>query len=337
LNQYLLDLKPHFGAELSAQNLIVVESYTVAGKVVAIPHHAYVGVLFYRPDLLRKYGYREPPKTWNQLEVMATRIQKEERAKGKMDFWGYVWQGGIDEDLTCNGLEWQISDGGGLIIERDKKISVNNPNTIKTWQRAARWVGSISPPGVVAYGKWDSHNVWASGNAVFLRSWMGDYALINRGWPLSGTPAVGISEFGMTSVPGGTVSQGGTLGGNGLAVSKASTHPKEALEFVRFLVRRDVQRMRDVQSSVAPGNLELFNPPEIITAYPGLTKSRERTGGLVARPSVAAGAKYEDVTKAYIQELHSVLAKEKSPAAAAAELERQLVAITGFPAGAASK
>jgi trehalose/maltose transport system substrate-binding protein len=111
LDRYLMDLKPYFAAELSSQNPVVVASYTVGDKLVAIPHHAYVGVLRYRPDLLRKYGYREPPKTWDELEKMAARIQAGERAKGKKDFWGYVWQGGLTEDLTCNGLEWQISQG----------------------------------------------------------------------------------------------------------------------------------------------------------------------------------------------------------------------------------
>jgi trehalose/maltose transport system substrate-binding protein len=166
LSPYLMDLKPYFAADLSTQDPVVVNSYTVDGKVLAIPHHAYVGTLFYRPDLLRKYKYSEPPKTWNELETMAARIQAGERAKGDRDFWGYVWQGGIDEDLTCNGLEWQVSEGGGQIIEDDHTISVNNPRAVKAWQRAARWIGSISPPGVVAYGKWDAQNVWGSGRAA---------------------------------------------------------------------------------------------------------------------------------------------------------------------------
>jgi trehalose/maltose transport system substrate-binding protein len=337
LSPYLLDLKPYLSAELSTKNPVVVANYTVDGKLVAIPHHAYVGVLFYRPDLLRKYGYRSPPETWQQLEAMATRIQAGERAAGKRDFWGYVWQGGIDEDLTCNGLEWQISEGGGRIIEPDKKISVNNPHTIKAWQRASHWVGSISPPGVVAYGKWDAQNAWSSGNAAFLRSWTGNYGLVTRGWPFSGSPPIAIPEIGVTNMPGGTAGQGNTLGGNGLAVARTSKHSTEALQLVRFLMRKDAQRMRDSPSSEAPRNLELFELPAIITAYPELTKSRERTGALIVRPSVAAGAKYEYVTRAYIQELHSVLTGEKTAPAAAADLERQLVEITGFPTGPPSK
>lgn len=337
LSQYLLDLKPHFAQELAVQNPLVMESYTVDGKVVAIPHHAYVSALYYRPDLLRKYGYREPPKTWEQLEAMAARIQSGERASGKKDFWGYVWQGGMDEDLTCSGLEWQIAEGGGRIIENDKVISVNNSQAIKAWQRAARWVGSISPPSVVAYGKWDAQNVWASGNAAFVRSWMGDYSLLNHSWPLSGSPMMNISEFGLTNIPGGAVGQAGTLGGNGLAVSKKSAYPNEALQLIKFLARRDAQRMRESAQAKVPGNLELFNLPAIITAYPGLDKSRERSGGLVARPSVPAGAKYEDVTKAYIREVHSVLTREKTARVAAADLEKELVGITGFSTGPPSK
>jgi trehalose/maltose transport system substrate-binding protein len=162
LNEYLMDLKPYSVADLSSQAPVVVASYTVGDKLVAIPRHAYVGVLLYRTDLLRRYGYRAPPKTWDELETMAKRIQAGERAKGEKKFWGYVWQGGVDEDLTCSGLEWQVSDGGGRIIEDDKTISINNPQTIRAWERAARWVGTISPPGVVAYAKWDAENAGSS-------------------------------------------------------------------------------------------------------------------------------------------------------------------------------
>ena len=329
LSPYLMDLKPYFAADLSTQDPVVVNSYTVDGKVLAIPHHAYVGTLFYRPDLLRKYKYSEPPKTWNELETMAARIQAGERAKGDRDFWGYVWQGGIDEDLTCNGLEWQVSEGGGQIIEDDHTISVNNPRAVKAWQRAARWIGSISPPSVVAYGKWDAQNVWGSGRAAFMRSWQGDYALIRGGWPFSGSPPVKITEFGVTAVPGGRAARVSALGGNGLAVSRMSPHSKESLEFVRFLAKRDAQLLQDDDRS-KPKNLEVYDLPAIFKAYPQLAKSREPRAGLVARPSVPAGSKYEDVSRAYIRVVHSALAGEKTPSAAVTELEKELVVITGF-------
>src|SRR5262245_35399400 len=329
LSPYLTDLKPYFAAELSAEDPVVVGSYTVDSKVLAVPHHAYVGVLFYRPDLLRKYGYSAPPKTWDQLEMMATRIQAGERARGEKDFWGYVWEGGVDEDLTCNALEWQMSDGGGRIIEDDGTITVNNQQAMKAWQRAAKWVGSISPPGVVAFTKWDAQNVWGAGKAAFLRSWQGDYGLIYRGWPLSGSPAVRLSELAVTSVPGGRTGRTSTLGGNGLAISRTSLHKREALELVRFLIRRDGQEISAAAHS-EPKGLSVYELPRAFKMYPEAPKAEGAGARLVARPSVPAGARYEDVTRAYTGAVHSVLTGEKLPSAAAADLEKKLVEITGF-------
>ncbi len=341
LNQYLMDLKPYFATQLSSQNPVVLASYTVGDKLVAIPHHAYISVLYYRPNLLRKYGYPEPPKTWNELEKMAARIQAGERAKGQKDFWGYVWQGGVTEDLTCSGLEWQVSDGGGRIIEDNRTISVNNPQVIRAWQRAARWVGSISPPGVTAYGLWDAQNLWGSGNAAFLRGWQSDYSVITGGWPFSGEPSPSSTgnsaQIGLTSVPGGTAGRASTLGGNGLAISRASAHPREALELIRFLLRGDAKLTSGKEHSVPPRDVDFYALPAMLDPYPQLAKSKEHGAGLVARPSVVAGEKYEQVSRAYIGAVRSVLTGEKLASVAAAELEKRLVEITGFRQGSPSK
>lgn len=337
LSKYFVDLKPYFGPELSSQDPAVLSSYTVDDKVVAIPHHAYVGVLMYRPDLLRKYGYREPPKTWDELEKMATRIQAGERARGVKDFWGYVWEGGVDEDLTCGALEWQVAEGGGRIVESDKTISVNNPRVVSSWQRAAHWVGTISPPGVVAYAKWDAQNVWGSGRAVFLHGWLSNYSLITRGWPFqpAGSHAApdAVRQFGITSVPGAKGARVSTLGGNGLAVSKSSPHPREAMQLIRFLLQKDEQLLYASAHSEAPKDVSLYELPVILNAYPQLDNLNQHGGIVVSRPSVVTGDKYEEVTRAYIEAVHSVLTSKKTASTAAADLEKELKERTGFREG----
>jgi len=328
LGQYLLDLKPYLTSDLAGQSPVVIASYTVGDKLVAIPRHIYVGILLYRTDLLRGYGYHDPPRTWDELEQMSRRIQAGERAKGHKDFWGFVWQGALGENLTCDGLEWQIGDGGGRIIEDDETISVNNPQTIRAWQRAARWVGSISPPGITAFAKWDAENAWASGKVAFLRGWASDYSLVNLHKPPSGT-----TEFGVTSLPGGVQGRAGTLGGNGLAISRYSQHPREALELIRFLLRRDAQLLSTTAQTEPPNELKLYELPAVLKLYPQLPGLRQNGGGVIARPSVVAGGKYEDVSKAYIQAVHSALTGETAPSSAADALEKQLVSITGFRTG----
>jgi trehalose/maltose transport system substrate-binding protein len=328
LNEDFIDLKPYFASEISAQFPVIAASYSVDHKLVAMAYRADLGLLFYRTDLLRQYGYREPPSTWDELEAMATRIQAGERAKGKKEFWGFVWQGAAAEALTCNALEWQAAEGGGQIIEEDKTISVNNPRATRAWQRAARWVGSISPPSIVGYEEWDALNVWVAGDAAFMRNWPTAYVDSQA----AGSPI--RNRFDIALLPAGKAGRVGTLGGAGLAVSRFSAHPREAVELVRYLSRRDVQVKRSSVLSVPPTLPELYNLPEVLEPNPrfALLSQALRTG-IVSRPSTVTGKKYEVVTGAYIQAVHSVLTGEKSAPEAAADLEKELIRITGFKKG----
>jgi trehalose/maltose transport system substrate-binding protein len=328
LNEDFIDLRPYFANEISLQFPAMAASYTVDNKLVAMAYRADIGLLYYRTDLLRQYGYREPPGTWDELEIMAARIQAGERAKGKKEFWGFVWQGAAAEALTCNALEWQAAEGGGQIIEEDKSISVNNPHAIRAWQRAARWVGSISPPSVVGYKEWDALNVWVAGDAAFMRSWPTAYVDSQA----AGSPI--RNKFDITLLPGGKAGHVGTLGGAGLAVSRFSAHPREALELVRYLSRSDVQVKRSRVLSQPPTLPELYDLPEVLEPNPrfALLSQAFRTG-MVSRPSNVTGKKYQDVTDAYIQAVHCVLTGEKSAPEAAAALENELVRITGFKKG----
>jgi len=328
LGEYFIDLKPYFADEISAQFPATVKSYMVGDKLVAMPRGAGIGILYYRTDLLQRYGYRAPPATWDELGTMAARIQAGERARGNKKFWGYVWQGAPAEALTCNALEWQASEGGGRIIEGDKTISVNNPQAIRAWQRAARWVGSISPPSVVAYDELDSLNVWVAGNAAFMRNWVVAYT----DGQAAGSPI--RNKFDIALLPAGRAGSIGTLGGTGAAVSRFSAHPSEAVRLVRYLTSSEVQLKRFQLISDIPTRPALFERPEVLEVNPhfALLKQALRDG-VVSRPANVTGNKYEDVSNAYIQAVHSVLTGETAAPQAAADLERELVRITGFKTG----
>ncbi len=328
LGEYFIDLKPYFADEISAQFPATVKSYMVGDKLVAMPRGAGIGILYYRTDLLQRYGYRAPPATWDELETMAARIQAGERTRGNKKFWGYVWQGAPAEALTCNALEWQASEGGGRIIEDDKTISVNNPQAIRAWQRAARWVGSISPLSVVAYNELDSLNVWVAGNAAFMRNWVVAYT----DGQAAGSPI--RNKFDIALLPGGRAGSMGTLGGTGAAVSRFSAHPSEAVRLVRYLTSSEVQLKRFQLISDIPTRPALFERPEVLEVNPHFALLNQALrNGVVSRPANVAGNKYEDVSNAYIQAVHSVLTGEKAAPQAAADLERELVRITGFKTG----
>jgi trehalose/maltose transport system substrate-binding protein len=329
LSEYSMDLKPYFANETSAVFPALAANDTVNGKLVALPYRADLGLLFYRTDLLQQYGYRGPPMTWDELETMAARIQAGEREKGNKSFWGFVWQGAAAEGLACNALEWQASEGGGRIIERDRTVSVNNPAAIRAWRRAARWVGSISPPSVVAYKEWDGTNFWAAGNAAFMRNWP-QAAVESRA---AASPI--RNKFDVTLLPAGKAGRAGTLGGTSLAVSRFSSHPREALELIRFLSSEHMQVERARALSVPPTRSRLYEMPEVLGPNPYFAQLSQafRTDVVVSRPSDVAGKNYEQVTEAYIQAVHSVLTRKQTAPEAAEALEKELIRITGFKKG----
>src|SRR3984885_8280819 len=328
MGEYLIDLQPYFASEISSEDRNIIDIYRIQGKVVAMPNQPLgMQVLVYRTDLLAKYGYKTPPRTWDELEKMAARIQAGERANGKKDFWGFVWAGAIatdSEQLTMEGLEWQAAEGGGHIIESDGKISVNNPNVIRAWERAAHWVGWISPPSVVSYTATDAENkFWVSGEAAFLLSHAIVYEIFAEDKPFR-------DQAGVTSVPAGKSARVGTLGGYALGISRFSAHQAESVKFIQFLLRKHAEFVA-TYTEKRDRKMEYFEVPTIMKEiYPWWYKAGESGGSaIVSRPSAVAGSHYEAVSKAYTRALHSVLTRACTAPAAAAALESELARIMG--------
>ena len=310
--------------EIAAHFPELIASYSVKGKLVALPYTMAVGALFYRVDLLRQYGYREPPKNWDELEAMAARIQKGERAKGHADFWGYVWPGAPSEALTCNALEWQASEGGGTVIENGT-VTVDNPHSVRAWERAARWLGSISPPGVVAYKEWDSLNLWQAGQSAFMRSWSFANVIVRA----PGSPT--RDRLQIAPLPEGRKGVAATFAATGYGVSRHSRHPREAAMLVGFLSSRDEQRRNSLITGMPPTIPDLYRDPEVVAEHPYLsTHMQVYRKGLISRPSTATGKLYPEVSRTYFEAVHSVLTRKTSAAQAAKALQGNLMQITAL-------
>jgi len=315
----LIDLKPYVPQEdIAAHFPELIADYTVDGKLIALPHNLNEGLLFYRTDLLAKYGYGAPPKTWEELETMSKRIQAGERTNGNKDFWGFVWEGAPSEALTCNALEWQVSEGGGTILDENGKVTINNPNTIRAWSMAARWAGSISPAGVTAYKEWDAFNMWQAEKTAFMRNWTNAYVAARA----ENSPTRG--HFDVAPLPRGRAGFAATLGGNGYGVSRYSRHPREAAMLVRFLTGPAGQARRCRRSSEPPTIPALYKDADVFGPNPYLSRVLQVHEGLALRPSQPAGKIYPEVSRAYFEAVHAVLTHKESAAQAAEELQRRL-------------
>ncbi|MBV9243396.1 MAG: ABC transporter substrate-binding protein [Methylobacteriaceae bacterium] len=319
LGSHFIDLAPYSkGAEKDHFPAIVANN-TVDGKLVAMPWFTDAGVLYYRKDLLEKYG-AQPPTTWQELTDTAAKIQEGERKAGNDKFWGFVFQGKAYEGLTCDALEWIDSFGGGTIIDEKGAITVNNPKAAAALTLAASWIGKIVPDGVLNYGEEEARGVFQSGNAAFMRNWPYAWALGNG----ADSPIKG--KIGVAALPKGATDgkNTGTLGGWQLAVSKYSKSPEIAADLVMYLASLDVQKSRAIKGSVEPTIVALYQDKEVLTDVPFFGSLQSTFLNAVARPSKITGANYNKVSNAFWNAVHNVLSGKAKAEDSLAQLESEL-------------
>ena len=331
LAEHLVDLSdfPEVEAVVPSHFPAIVESNTAAGRLVGLPLFADVGLLYYRTDLLTKYSFNDPPSTWAELETMATAIQEGERADGNADFWGYVWQGADYEGLTTNALEWVHSNGGGQIVEPAGVVSIDNPKAVEALERAAGWVGTISPDDVTTFGEEDSRSVWHQGNAAFMRNW--PYAIaLTEGGALAG-------NFSVTRLPAGTADGAGptgTLGGWQLAVNRYAPNADVAVDVALFAADYENQLARALAGGYMPTIPDVYEDPALLASdFDWLPLLRPSLESAVARPSTVTAPQYAAVSEAFYTAVHEVLVGAQTATNALGDLGSDLETLLGMPAG----
>ncbi len=317
LHNHFLDMTGHVQPEAYFPALI--QNNTVNGRLVAIPWFTDAGVLYYRKDLLKKYG-KQVPETWEALTRTAKHVQQAERSAGNNQLWGYVWQGRAYEGLTCDALEWIHSYRGGTFLNSDGKVDINNPQALKALTMARGWIGFISPEDVLKYMEEESRVIFQAGNAVFMRNW--PYA-----WSLLQSKESPVREqVGVAALPkGGAAGQhSGTLGGWQLAVSKYSKAPELAIDLVKYLTSYEEQKRRAIKGSFNPTIKALYQDKDVLEAVPFFGSLYNTFANSVARPSTPIGEQYPAASKIIYRNIHAMLAGQQEIKPGLAELESRL-------------
>jgi trehalose/maltose transport system substrate-binding protein len=294
---FLVDLGPELQADADAMTPALVENDTVDGKLVAIPWNEQHGLLYYRKDLLEKYGYTEPPKTWDDLTAYAKKIQDGER-KSNPEFSGFVWQGAGYEGLTCDALEWLSSSGAGTFADSSGQVTIDSPEAVKALNRARDWIGTISPRDVTTFKEEEARNVFQAGNAAFMRNWVYAYELAKA----EDSPI--RDKFEVAPLPADPGQDpAAALGGGQLGVNKYSKHVGAAIEWVRYLSSEETQKYRAMIAGTVPVRTTLLKDPEVLKLYPFLKLDLQP----VARPSTQFKANYNEASTVVFQAVSRVL------------------------------
>ncbi len=307
----------------AAKNMFpgIVEANTVDGNLIGMPWFTDAGLLYYRTDLLEKYNV-EPPATWTDLENAAQTIKDGENADNP-DFTGFVWQGKAYEGLTCNGLEWLVSQGGGTIIDTDRNVTVNNDKAIAAMDRASKWVNGISPEGVTTYTEPETANIWVAGNAAFARNWPYMYAASQDSDATKG-------KVGVSPLPKGDAEDdksAACLGGWQVMVSKYSKQQDAAVEWVVYITSPELQTSYAIERSHLPTIPSVYDDPAVAEASEFIPRLKPVFEAAVGRPSAQTGDLYPELSTVFYQQLNLVLSGSKSAADGAAQMEKDMKSV----------
>ncbi|WP_224363189.1 ABC transporter substrate-binding protein [Hyalangium versicolor] len=297
-----VDLKQYFGEDVLKEHFQpIVKNNTVNGKLIAIPWFTDAGLLYYRKDLLEKYG-QKPPTTWQELVQSAKAVLEGEKKAGDAKLVGFVFQGKAYEGLTCNALEWIDSFKGGTIVDSTGNVTVNNPKAAEAIDFFAGLVGNVVPKGVLNYQEEEARNAFQAGNAVFMRNWPYAWALVNgKDSPVAGK--VGVMALPKGGADGKST---GTLGGWQLGVSKFSKNPKLAADLVKYLTGPEEQKRRALVASFNPTIMSLYKDPELLKANPFMGSLYDTFVNAVPRPTIT-GAKYNQVSTEFRNGVYATL------------------------------
>ncbi|MFI5527099.1 ABC transporter substrate-binding protein [Kitasatospora sp. NPDC051853] len=102
------------------------------GRLYGAPLYFDAAVLFYRTDILRKYGHPAPPTTWAELKSTATAITTRSAASGKrISGWQFK---GMDDHLNAVNATWStfLCQAGGSLTSPDFRTSTQNTEAGRT-------------------------------------------------------------------------------------------------------------------------------------------------------------------------------------------------------------
>lgn len=285
------------------------------GAPVALPVYVDCGLLYWRADLLRRYGC-EVPRTWEQLVRCALRVQAAERSRNPR-FWGFVWQGAQYEGLVTCFLEFAGARGGGL-VDAGGRLRLDDPRNVEALafmrDLIHRW--RISPPNTYTEMREEEVRVaFQRGDALFERNWPYAWALHQRpDSPVRGRVGLGL----LPAFEGGR--RASALGGWYIGISRYSDRKPDAWRLVSFVLSRAVQRRLARELGWNPSRLDVYQEADL-RGLEHLRVVRRACAVALARPALPWWPGASSVLQ---RELNAVLAGQADPLSALRRAQREV-------------
>ena len=303
----LLDLSPYAAKwqDRGAIRANVLTSLSVDGKLLALPQYIGLRALVYHEDLLKKAGYSEAPKTWNELLGMAAKVKS---ATGKYAF-GIAGTGvRAPQELIAFLAQNDVLIARPQSDGKYKNTWESDPAELKRAAEVFAFYKDMLDKGLIAPDAvgWG----WQEEDTNFA---LGQYAMVVDGPWMQNLATQNGATMGDAKVapPPYNLKPATFFEVSPLYLFKSSKHPDEAWNFASYILSKEWQE--DIRPDNSP-RADVVGHPQWGKGFTDLAP----TG--VVFPPVALG----QITKSMTDSVGRVLIRKEDPAAVAKWLAKAI-------------
>ncbi|MFA5593844.1 MAG: ABC transporter substrate-binding protein [Trueperaceae bacterium] len=257
LDPYLGDERDAYLSEFLAGP---VNADTVNGTLYAVPAYTDAMFLYYRADLLEKYGF-EPPATLEELERQALAIMEGENDPNLQ---GYNYQGAAIEGAVCTFLQpfWSaggdwLDDAGNVNVESDA-----GRRALEWYQRTLD--SGITKPNIAETATDNSRQEFQAGHVVFMVNWGYAWAHFQNDEDSTVRGNVGVAPI--PAFEGGESYT--CVGGWQWALNPYGTNKDVAFDVIRHYSSPEFQRDLAIVGGRMPARSALYQDAAVLEANP---------------------------------------------------------------------
>ncbi len=319
---WIAPVNPYFTAQQIAKyNPDFIRAATVKGKVYGVPLYEDGTHLFYRTDLLKKYGF-QPPKTWEELVQEAQAITAGEH---NPELVGYTSMWAKIEGLFMDWLSFFYGDGG-TFFTANGKVNVDSPQGLKAMQTMYDFIYKykIANNGILTSRPNDAEILFREKRAVFMV--VQDFV-----WPpLTASDSPVRNDVNFTRVPyfaGHPTAHSTAIGGFILSINAHSKHKAAAAELIRYFTDYQSQLHSALTADRGPTLPGVYNDALLKQQNPVLAKLGADYAVGVFRPSARTGTQYPQVSEIMQEQISAALNRVETPAQAMKTAQQQITAL----------
>ncbi|NEW04819.1 extracellular solute-binding protein [Paenibacillus sp. SYP-B3998] len=224
--------------------------------LMGIPYYSSTKHFYWNKDLLKKAGYENPPKTWDEFREVSKKLT----ANG---VYGSGWAWKQAEGLLCDYVGMVYAFGGNMLGDNGKLV-VNSKESVQALQYMSDLINvdKTVDPASLQWTEEDVKNAFMAGKIAMMSNWENMYPDLND--PTK-SKVVNQSDVGLLPGQGNVVSSSVT-GSEGIAIMKSSKKKQAALAFLSWIGSRDFQVPFYANTGTYPSLQELYTDEAIIKA-----------------------------------------------------------------------